>query len=65
LTGRELKRIRLGLGLTQTDMARQIGVADGNSVSRLERGDRAISATLAILARHLAAGCQVVPSKRG
>jgi transcriptional regulator with XRE-family HTH domain len=59
LTGKELKRIRLQLGLTQEGMARVVGASDGNAISRYERGDRRISRSMAILARHLAAGCKL------
>jgi transcriptional regulator with XRE-family HTH domain len=37
LTGAELKRIRLRLGLTQTELARELGVTR-NSVTRWETG---------------------------
>jgi transcriptional regulator with XRE-family HTH domain len=59
LTGKELKRIRLQLGLTQEAMARMVGASDGNAMSRYERGDTRISRSMALLARHLAAGCKL------
>jgi transcriptional regulator with XRE-family HTH domain len=60
LTGKELRRIRLQLGLTQEGMAKMVGVADGTVISRYERGSRKVSPMLAIIARHLAAGCRLV-----
>jgi transcriptional regulator with XRE-family HTH domain len=65
LTGKELKRIRLRLGLTQEGMAKVIGVADGTVISRYERGSRKVSPMLATFARHLAAGCRLVPRRKG
>jgi transcriptional regulator with XRE-family HTH domain len=64
LTGKELRRIRLQLGLTQEGMAKMIGV-DGNTISRYERGHTRINAPLAVLFRHLAAGCRLIPSRKG
>jgi transcriptional regulator with XRE-family HTH domain len=63
LTGKELRRIRLQLGLTQEDMAKMVGLSAGRVVSRYERGDRRVTPMLAILARHLAAGCRLAGRK--
>jgi len=63
LTGKELKRIRLQLGLTQEDMAKMVGLSAGRVVSRYERGDRRVTPMLAILARHLSAGCRLAGRK--
>jgi transcriptional regulator with XRE-family HTH domain len=64
LTGRELKQIRLRLGLTQEQMARMLAVKDGNTISRYEIGRRGINPSLALLIRHLAAGCRLKFSAR-
>ncbi len=65
LTGKELKRIRLQLGLTQEGIAKMVGVADGTVISRYERGSRKVSPMLAIIASHLGAGCRLVQSRKG
>jgi hypothetical protein len=46
-------------------MAKVIGVADGTVISRYERGSRKVSSMLAAFARHLAAGCRLVPRRKG
>lgn len=61
VTGEELRRIRRRLGLTQAGLAARLGI-EANSLARLERGERAVSATLALLARLLA---QPAPAGRG
>ena len=60
MTAEELRRIRLRLGLTQAAFAARVGVT-ANSLARLERGERGVSETLAILVRLLA---QPVPARR-
>jgi len=60
VTAEELRRIRLRLGLTQAAFAARVGVT-ANSLARLERGERGVSETLAILVRLLA---QPVPARR-
>ncbi len=52
MTGEELRRIRLRLGLTQAAFAPQLGIT-ANSLARLERNERGVSETLALLARSL------------
>ncbi len=53
MDGRELKRIRRRLKVTQVGFAEQIGVAP-NTVARWERDERAITEPLARLIRLLA-----------
>jgi transcriptional regulator with XRE-family HTH domain len=65
LSGKELKRIRLQLGLTQDEMAKMVGLSAGRVISRYERGDRQVTPMLAILARHLAGDCQTIAGRRG
>jgi transcriptional regulator with XRE-family HTH domain len=60
MTGEELRALRHRLGLTQRAFAEQLGV-EANSLARLERDERTIGQTLAILARLLA---QRAPKRR-
>jgi transcriptional regulator with XRE-family HTH domain len=53
VTGKELRAIRLRLGLSQRTFAPRVGLQP-NSLARLERGERQVSETLAILAQLLA-----------
>jgi transcriptional regulator with XRE-family HTH domain len=53
VTGEQLRRIRERLGLTQAQFAPRLGVT-ANSLARLERGERRISETLALLAHVVA-----------
>jgi len=53
VTGKELRAIRRRLGLSQRRFAPWVGLQP-NSLARLERGERQVSETLAILARLLA-----------
>jgi transcriptional regulator with XRE-family HTH domain len=53
VTGLELRRIRDRLKLTQVAFAARLGLT-ANSLARLERGERGVSETVAILARLLA-----------
>ena len=64
LTGKELKRIRLQLGLTQEDMAKMVGLSAGRVISACERGTRKVTPMLAILARHLVSGCHLVKRRK-
>ena len=50
MTGEELRECREGLGMTQAELARAVGVRS-DTLSRLERGERKISKTLEILVR--------------
>jgi len=63
LTGKELRRIRLQLGLTQEEMAKIVGLSAGRVISRYEVGVRKVTPMLAVFARHLLAGCRVVSRK--
>lgn len=54
MDGRELRRIRWKLNLTQVEFAKELGITS-NALARLERGERSISLTLAKLARILEA----------
>jgi len=42
MSGKELKRLRVKMGITQVELGKRLGVA-GNSVARWERGARDIS----------------------
>jgi transcriptional regulator with XRE-family HTH domain len=53
MTGREVRRIRQQLGLTQAELAGRIGVT-ANSVARWERGEMGIRPTAAGLLRLMA-----------
>jgi putative transcriptional regulator len=53
MTGKELRQIRKGLGLTQQQLAARIGVTS-NSLARWERGEVGISEPVARLVRVLA-----------
>lgn len=54
MTGKELKRIRTRLRLTQTELAEKIGV-HWNSVARWERDEVPIRESMALLIRTIAA----------
>jgi len=60
MTGTELKRLRLAHGLTQVELARQIGYTS-NHLARLERGLFPIREHIALLIRSLLRS----PGKRG
>jgi transcriptional regulator with XRE-family HTH domain len=53
MRGREFRRLRQQLGLTQAAFARQLGL-HWNTVARLERGEMTISEPVARLAQLLA-----------
>lgn len=53
MTGRELRRIRRGLGLTQAQMAKKLGIAR-DSLGRYERHARRVTKLLAIAVRCVA-----------
>jgi len=53
LTGTELRRLRLRLGLTQREMAKRLGLATF-SIQRYETGGRRINRVLAMAVRCLA-----------
>ena len=53
MTGDELRRVRKRLGLTQVQLAKELGV-HWNSVARWERGEVGISEPVAKLLRILA-----------
>ena len=53
MTGEEVRRIRLRLGLTQAELGERLGVA-ANSVARWERGEMGIRPTAAGLLRLMA-----------
>ena len=55
MTGKELKRIRKRLGLTQVELAAKIGVY-WNTVARWERDEVPIRESMALLIRTIAAG---------
>jgi transcriptional regulator with XRE-family HTH domain len=61
VTGTELRQIRDRLRLTQAAFAARLGMTP-NSLARLERGERGVSETVAILARLLAREAR--PSRR-
>ena len=52
MTGEQLRAIRRRLGLTQAALAARLGIT-ANALARLERGERGVSETIAILARLL------------
>ena len=52
MNGKQLKRIRKGLGLTQKELAEELGVS-ANTVARWERDEVAIAEPAARLARLL------------
>lgn len=54
MTPAGLKRIRLQLGLTQAQLAKQLGVGQ-NAVARWETGTRGISEPIARLVQRIAA----------
>jgi transcriptional regulator with XRE-family HTH domain len=54
----QLRRLRQKLGLTQEELAREVGVAR-NSVARWERGEMAISEPAARLIQRIAADSKV------
>ena len=58
MTGREVKRIRRRLGVTQSELAVKVGVRS-NTVARWERGELGIRESAVRLLRVIAAG---VPS---
>ncbi len=60
MTGRELRRIRKRLGVTQKALAEEVGVT-ANSIARQERGEMGIREPLARLVRVLA---QLAPKSR-
>jgi DNA-binding transcriptional regulator YiaG len=53
VTGAQLRQIRQRFGATQATFAPRLGIT-ANSLARLERGDRRVSETLALLVRVLA-----------
>jgi transcriptional regulator with XRE-family HTH domain len=53
VTGRELRRIRRQLGLTQVEMAQRLGLTN-RSLGRYERSERPITKVMAIAVRCLA-----------
>jgi len=46
MSGKELKRLRVKMGITQVELGKRLGVA-GNSVARWEQGTRDISIPMA------------------
>jgi DNA-binding XRE family transcriptional regulator len=52
MTGSELKKIRLAMGLSQAGLARELKYS-ANAVARLERGERKISHPVALAAIYL------------
>ena len=53
MTGGEMRRIRKGLGLTQKQLAEEVGIS-WNSIARQERNEIGISEPVARLVRILA-----------
>jgi DNA-binding XRE family transcriptional regulator len=64
VTGKEFRRVRQHLKLTQNAIAEQLGVT-ANSVARWERGERAISEPVARLVRLLATKTRSSSRRRG
>ena len=64
MTGEQLRAIRRRLGLTQAAFAAHLGIT-ANSLARLERGERGVSETLAILAEFLAKKARPRPRRKG
>src|SRR5687767_11600377 len=58
MTGKELMKIRLKLGLTQRQLAERVGIAS-NNIAKQERGILGISEPVARLIRVIAAGVDV------
>ena len=56
--GRELKRIREVLGLTQLEMAAALGFTGPTTISRYERGERQVAEPILRLARTLCHGVE-------
>jgi transcriptional regulator with XRE-family HTH domain len=48
MTPDEFKSVRLGLGLSQTEMAKMLGYTTRHMISRLEGGSRAITPRMAL-----------------
>ena len=53
MSGKELKRLRVKMGITQVDLGKRLGVAT-NSVARWEQGTRIISIPMARFIRLIA-----------
>lgn len=52
MTNRELKELRVKLGLTQTEMGLKLGITRGQ-IAKLEAGDSSITPMLELLLKHL------------
>jgi transcriptional regulator with XRE-family HTH domain len=61
MTGKQIRRIRDAMGLTQVDFGERIGLA-GNSVARIERGVMIVTKTVAILVGYVAREAGVADS---
>jgi transcriptional regulator with XRE-family HTH domain len=66
MVGKELKKIRHALGLTQVALAQRLGVTR-NTVVRMEFGGQAITPSMELLIGYVAreAGVDVADSQRG
>src|SRR5262245_48859826 len=53
MTGKEFKKLRLAMGLSQAGLARELKYS-ANAVARLERGERQISHPVALAMQYLA-----------
>ena len=56
MTPEEMKALRRSLGITQSELATVLGLENGTSVSRFERGARTPSQTVQMCYRELKAG---------
>lgn len=56
ITAEEAKAIRLRLGLTQTEMAAELGIHSGSNYARLERGEMPYTFAMGELLRAYGAG---------
>ena len=63
MTGEELRRIRMRLGLTQAAFSERLGIHP-NSLARIERGEMGMRESLARLARLLGGLEQKAKRKR-
>ena len=53
MTGKQIRRVRHAMGLTQVEFAERVGLT-GNSVARIERGAMIITKTVALLVAYVA-----------
>lgn len=52
MTGPEFRQLRLGLGLSQNELARALGILSGRTIQRIEKGEE-VRGPLALAIRKL------------